>query len=1315
MVAGITAPKQSTPNNDFSQAQKGPNTIQVSGPIATPAVAPVYSPTGQSKVATGPRIVGGSPIIGGGEIQPEISLTSELFGDLGEDSRAPITPKTISSQKGGPTELQGVAPIPRISPNAHIVGFPTQSAGSFYSLFNNYNNQLGGTSNSEWLGNYINNNTTPPTTVLPTTPISNPAYFTQTQKISVGGDQTSNPLFQWSAPIGSTILGVPITYALSIPSDGSGLEYLPVGFQNQNQKAYQTNGYNLTISPSGTIEISKNGVEIANTPAQGIVTASQTAGLATNLNTAENSYIAGIATPTQIALLTNNGYLPSTLGQGASPSAAFSTPSPYTIGLPSPLLHALAPSLNHNVPSVQPLSLTNPSSALNVLPLISPNNNNNTGILNQLKGDIYNLGDYLIQSPYVSYNPSQPLSSNYLRANLIGAGANAFDFLNNNPIQEYATNQNRMQALVNLGYLPKDFPLVVQGLETAPLVAGAPTAAALGLIAPSIAGSALSNIASFAAFHGGLGLLTSQGRTPYGFGSNVLSGAAVGGALGPLSYLAKAAVPETLLGRTALSAFNLGNYMASVTALEYLNNGLVPSSTVLRNAYIQGAVLGGVIPAGSALSTTISDALAQIGASSFGDRIAGLLASAGITGTANAAAGAALGSQTPLLNFAAGAIIPNIGTIADNFGPRIRTFEPNTDASTTGLVWQVGSRDIPFISYISEGVDKRLVLGTPAFSDINDLATSAGVNQNNANLIISDFANKVTQKTLDNAVADGTLNPDYAKLYKNTLDLVRASQAYGKEISKPIQLKLTMDPTRYTPEDQEAIKNIIKTYGTTYRLYGTASVGVNLADLADEYGAGVFRGAHDVDLQQIDLTSSDPATVAKDIAEKLQAATGKAYTVDPEKPGLVVSPDGFHVFDIHSAEASPTTGTEESQVIPNTMFGLKASPDITIDGVKVSPIQNTLLGKAFSSMTPRLDAEGQFTLSPAEYRAKDLADLYAIQTRVLQAVGLPDDPAVQEANRAINLGLMTNEDYQNALNNPISTDTAVNALAQQDYIAPLSPVPNISANSINTALPNQTSVNAPNLSNLVSQSSPTTIPSAPINLGTLPSGLPSPLPNIAPNAISSPSSLPVLVPDPAGQTYLSALSSLTNKGYINRSELINLVNSGAISPYVYNLLSQQMENYYNQYTSPGQSLASNVSLPQSYISQYTLPQSIPPYIYESPSPGYGYEQPQTLSDYLSSVPSRKSPYYYPTKKKIPVYPAPIGGIAPILKDIASLRKNPPGGSNNIIYLPDLTSLLYDITGSRIPSEDERGIGVRPIIEPEEPKNAISNSKRVIYA
>ena len=155
---------------------------------------------------------------------------------------------------------------------------------------------------------------------------------------------------------------------------------------------------------------------------------------------------------------------------------------------------------------------------------------------------------------------------------------------------------------------------------------------------------------------------------------------------------------------------------------------------------------------------------------------------------------------------------------------------------------------------------------------------------------------------------------------------------------------------------------------------------------------------------------------------------GPDYQVSPDNPNVVERiADGQKVFDIHG---SATVPGEQPAEIPKTEFGLSHRGYINIDGIKVAPLYNTILDKAFSSLTPRVNPEtGEFEITPAAARStvakSDLADLYAIMRAVVQATGGDPTQIDAMAQRAVDLGFMPEGAYENAMNNPNILNTAM--------------------------------------------------------------------------------------------------------------------------------------------------------------------------------------------------------------------------------------------------------------------------------------------------
>ena len=374
------------------------------------------------------------------------------------------------------------------------------------------------------------------------------------------------------------------------------------------------------------------------------------------------------------------------LGQSASLANYAGGNSPYaSLGVPS--ISALSPALL--APS-QPSSQTNVAQSPNRT--LSSSSNQVSPYSSSFKGDINNLASS-IQSVIngaanTAYNPGNPLSVAYYQ-NTLGNLALTLENLaggkyNNvgNDIQNYANLEATMQNLVNQGAVPKYFPDVANLLIGAPLIAtGAgvePLALAYGTAGYTALGA----------------LLTKSGRTPVGALGNAITGATVSGALAPITAELTAATPALSSGfsdslsklgfdvskylsenpdilaqiggrivnsvpQVATSAFNVANFFAGATALNYLNNGVVPTEQALLQAYISGLIIGGALPIGEAVAQGVEVGQLNYGIPQSTASSTRLLYSLGVPGLVSTGVGAATGSQqSPLVNFAIGAGMP---------------------------------------------------------------------------------------------------------------------------------------------------------------------------------------------------------------------------------------------------------------------------------------------------------------------------------------------------------------------------------------------------------------------------------------------------------------------------------------------------------------------------------------------------------------------------------------------------------------------------------------------------------------------------------
>ena len=603
--------------------------------------------------------------------------------------------------------------------------------------------------------------------------------------------------------------------------------------------------------------------------------------------------------------------------------------------------------------------------------------------------------------------------------------------LNSNTVQGSLPLLTAVPQAVGAGYL------LGRGMGV-----GAPADATLEQIALNAAGRLGIGAAAGSGLYAGLGALSGQ-TAPSQVASNILGGASSGatysGLLSSLSTL-------PLFG-------DVGKYITS-----------------LDNPYYR-AILNSLQNAGYGL---------------------------GLTNVASLASG--LGPATlrsDILSAGVGAALPLGGDVLekvnDNFGFKLPEFNPNEGVNTKALSLRLGNTDIPLINQITENGATRYGLGTPAFEDISNIAADS--TRNNMNRITTNYADQVVRNTLKTAVDTGQINPDLAAHYIDTLNTVKQSLALAKTLPPPSELNINMDKNLYTPEEIANIKTALQEIGGQFKVYGTASANIDLADVYKQAGDVLFRGSHDIDAQQIPLRSSDPAAAAQKVADIM----GDGYSVNQDGNNYVVQRDldGQKVFDLKASGQIPASGEE---TIPQTEFGLKHSNPITVEGVKLAPVQDTILDKAFSSLTLRINPDtGELTIQPAAARStvskSDLADLYAVLRAVVQWAGGDTSIIDALAQRAVQLGLMPQGAYEVALNNP-NVLTSAQAVAQSvpTPTIPLPVVPFIAPNNPSPATePLGLSYTAPSVATAPTEASlfqslsaPTQSPSSASSAASLP-------------------------------------------------------------------------------------------------------------------------------------------------------------------------------------------------------------------------------------
>lgn len=636
--------------------------------------------------------------------------------------------------------------------------------------------------------------------------------------------------------------------------------------------------------------------------------------------------------------------------------------------------------------------------------------------------------------------------------------------------------------------------------------------------------------------------------------------------------------------------------------------------------------------------------------------------------------------QNPI-EFLGMSLIPGSELLSRGVG--FETYTPNPEASASSVVLKAGNKEFPLISRIVEPqptesgmVEPQASYSfgrTPSFKNIGNIALGEGEKQN---VVTSDFANKVVTQTLNNAAKQGVISPDLAKYYTDTLNQVKQSMATAVKVPKPQELRLTMDRSLYNDAEVAAMQNVLRTLKAQQSTYGMASAGVDLAEVYKRAGEQLVRGTHDIDLKQLPLASQTPEVNAEVAARLMSEQTGKPFEVtNPKENSWVVVrvSDNQKVFDIHpNAVAEPG-----EEVLPERMFGIKHAGNIKIEGVQISPLQNTILDKAFSSLAVRETPEGEITIAPNPARAteakSDVADLYALQRAVAVGTGRDPAPIDAQAQRAIDLGIMTDTQYANA------------------QAAPLSITPEV----VNYAKA-----------------------SAPISA-----------PAFAPPAFVQPT--PVAYYDPNTQTLQVMKTGLNGMPYeagLTQS-LRNDASSAAFQRYVQNLyLSQLPQNVQASLLSTAPSptsskrgvLSPSLSAsgsPSAAFSPYSYgvspstsvsgsPSSVSPYLY-SPASAYSYASPSASNSYYGS-PYYLSPYYYPSPSQSPssyyYYPSSTSTNIPILEGYRSSAAKrrfgfvEPTPVYSSRYIPSISASLLNIRSNPLynPSSAIAGLDLRPL-------------------
>jgi hypothetical protein len=696
-------------------------------------------------------------------------------------------------------------------------------------------------------------------------------------------------------------------------------------------------------------------------------------------------------------------YVASPVEQAASYAASQLSPAPST---PS---KSVLPQQNPLTTGMFPSELLVNELTSSLQPYIT---NGSQDINNFLSG----LQNGINQWATTSYNPNNILSAPYWE-NTVGSSIKTIEQFIGHPLQtvgaipgEMAQVQSLANQLVKEGAAPWYLPDVTMAMMAAPLVATGYGGVALTGGSLGAAGT-LTGIGA-GANYGINGLLRGQWTGPQAF-QNAETGALTSAIMSPLTVSSPIADLLASRGITGLTG-------------QILNNIPVYGSWSALNAGLSSEAQGSV-PTPAYL------------AENFGT-------------------GAAMGVAMPLISFG----LSNVGFRLPSYTPD----EASPDTSARALTFRFFGKDYPLISKISEGGDVTYnLLNAGQFSTAQ--ATAVETAANNMNKITTDFANQVVQNTLKNAVDSGEITQDVADHYIETLNTVKGTLTESLHIPKPSEVNLHMDKSLYTPEEIAKMNEAIQAISKKFGVYGTSTVGINLNDVFAQAGQDLFRGAHDIDIQTLPLSSADPAEAAQEIAQIM----GPDYHVSPDNPDVVERIlDGQKVFDIHGSAAVPG---EQPAEIPKTEFGLSHKNYINIDGIKVAPLYNTILDKAFSSLAPRINPEtGEFEIAPAAARStmikSDLADLYAIERAVIVASGGDPSSIDAQAARAIKIGFMPEGAYENAVNDPNILNIAYQQLVlatEGEGLSMTPPYPVVSPstsyyqylrNSYNTASPSMT-------------------------------------------------------------------------------------------------------------------------------------------------------------------------------------------------------------------------------------------------------------------
>ncbi len=250
------------------------------------------------------------------------------------------------------------------------------------------------------------------------------------------------------------------------------------------------------------------------------------------------------------------------------------------------------------------------------------------------------------------------------------------------------------------------------------------------------------------------------------------------------------------------------------------------------------------------------------------------------------------------------------------------------------------------------------------------------------------------------------------------IKLQQRAGAASSKIKIPKKFTISLRGDVLPPEEEDFVTDFIKKNARQFeRVYGTTGAKIILGENAESGG--------DID----SMIYRNPPSLANKFVEEFNTKFGEGQaTVSTEGNAATVSINGNKLLDLHLVG-----DTTDKNVAPSEQFGQKAQTEpVRIEKVRIGTLRDTILNKAFSVFTPRIDTEGNLIFQPQEARFEpgltditaksDPAQLLAYEYRSYEAAGLDTSDIIAEKDEMIRRGLVTEKRFQAALNNPIKAD-----------------------------------------------------------------------------------------------------------------------------------------------------------------------------------------------------------------------------------------------------------------------------------------------------